>query len=98
MTRLPQTQSPFSWPAESGDRGAPAALSAPVPRATSDWRERLTPREREILERLARGLRYAEIAAELGVRAPTVKNHLHRIYEKIEVRSRTEAAVKWLSR
>ena len=58
----------------------------------------VTAREREILDHLARGLAYKEIAAQLGISPATVKNHLARIYEKLEVRSRTEAAVKWLGR
>jgi DNA-binding NarL/FixJ family response regulator len=69
---------------------------------SSDERSRttadVTAREREILDHLARGLAYKEIAAQLGISPATVKNHLARIYEKLEVRSRTEAAVKWLGR
>jgi len=73
----------------------PAEAEPPVgDRATTD----VTPREREILDHLARGLAYKEIAGKLGISPATVKNHLARIYEKLEVRSRTEAAVKWLGR
>ena len=60
--------------------------------------EDLTAREREILDRLAQGLTYKEIAGALGISTPTVKNHLARIYPKLAVRSRTEAVVKWLGR
>ena len=60
--------------------------------------EDLTAREREILDQLAQGLTYKEIAGALGVSTPTVKNHLARIYPKLAVRSRTEAVVKWLGR
>jgi DNA-binding NarL/FixJ family response regulator len=60
--------------------------------------EEITPREREIMDQLARGLAYKEIAAELSISTATVKNHLYRIYEKLAVRSRTEAVVKWLGR
>jgi DNA-binding NarL/FixJ family response regulator len=60
--------------------------------------ENVTQREREILDQLARGLAYKEIAAALGISTATVKNHLYRIYEKLAVRSRTEAVVKWLGR
>lgn len=49
------------------------------------------------MDRLARGLLYAEIGTELELSTATVKNHLHRIYAKLDVRSRTEAAVKWLT-
>jgi DNA-binding NarL/FixJ family response regulator len=58
----------------------------------------VTGREREIMQELARGLTYKEIGRKLGISGATVKNHLYRIYEKIGVRSRTEAVVKWLKR
>lgn len=58
----------------------------------------LSAREAEIMNALARGLAYKEIAGELGISTSTVKNHLYRIYEKLHVRSRTEAVVKWLGR
>jgi len=58
----------------------------------------ITRREKQILERLAAGQTYKEMAAALGISAATVKNHLSRIYEKLGVRSRTEAVVKWLQR
>lgn len=57
---------------------------------------RLTKREREILDELARGMPDKEIAAALGISTATVKNHLYRTYKKLAVRSRTEAVVKWL--
>lgn len=60
--------------------------------------EELTPREREILDKLTRGLSDKEIAAELGVSPSTIKNHLYRVYVKLQVRSRTEAVLKWLGR
>lgn len=72
-----------------------AAFARPI---TPPLAEEITPREREIMDQLARGLAYKEIAAELGISTATVKNHLYRIYEKLAVRSRTEAVVKWLGR
>jgi DNA-binding NarL/FixJ family response regulator len=54
----------------------------------------LTPREREVLEMLARGRRNAAIAAELGVAAKTVANHLSSIFLKLQVADRSEAIVK----
>ncbi len=56
----------------------------------------LTPREREILQRLAAGDRYKEIADELEISVLTVRTHIRRIYEKLHVQSRTEATLKFL--
>lgn len=64
--------------------GAPAAL------------ERLSAREREILELLAGGCLYKEIGDRLGISFSTVRAHLRNIYEKLHVQSRTEATVKFL--
>jgi NarL family two-component system response regulator LiaR len=51
----------------------------------------LTTREREILTLLATGLRYQQIGESLGVTTGTVKQHLHKIYGKLEVTNKTEA-------
>jgi DNA-binding NarL/FixJ family response regulator len=56
----------------------------------------LTKREQEILSYLAKGLRYKEIADALFISVETVRSHLRRIYEKLHVRSRTEAVLKYL--
>lgn len=53
----------------------------------------LTRRERQVLERVARGRSNAEIATELGIAAQTVRNYITSVYEKINVRSRVEAVV-----
>jgi DNA-binding NarL/FixJ family response regulator len=58
--------------------------------------EQLSPREREILDLLAKGYRYKEIADTLAVGFETVRSHLKNIYEKLHVHSRTEAVVKYL--
>lgn len=60
--------------------------------------EMLTRREGEILENLARGLSYKQIADQLGLSPHTVNNHLRRIYEKLHVQTRTEAVVKYLNK
>ena len=60
--------------------------------------EQLTKREHEILALLAKGFLYKEIADQLGVTLSTVRAHLHAVYEKLHVQSRTEAVVKFLER
>ena len=60
--------------------------------------EQLTKREHEILALLAKGYLYKEIADQLGISLSTVRAHLHAVYEKLHVQSRTEAVVKFLER
>ena len=58
--------------------------------ARRDPLEQLSARERGIVALVQRGLRNKEIAQELGLTEGTVKVHLHKIFEKLGVRSRTE--------
>jgi DNA-binding NarL/FixJ family response regulator len=58
--------------------------------------EKLTKREHEILALLAKGYLYKEIADQLSITLSTVRAHLHTVYEKLHVQSRTEAVVKFL--
>ena len=60
--------------------------------------ENLSPREHEILSYLSRGFRYKEIADTLFISVETVRTHLRNIYEKLHVRSRTEAVLKYLKK
>jgi DNA-binding CsgD family transcriptional regulator len=53
----------------------------------------LTRREREVLERIARGLDNAQIAAQLGLAEKTVRNHITAIFDKIAVENRSQAIV-----
>ncbi len=64
-------------------------------RATRAGIHALTPREREIVELLADGLPNKLIARRLRVALPTVKNHVHSILDKWDVRSRGEAAARF---
>ena len=57
--------------------------------------EDLSPREREVLELLARGYLYKEISESLHISVPTVNTHIRRIYEKLPVRSRAQAVAKF---
>ena len=56
--------------------------------------EILTPKEKEVLKALSKGLRYKEIADELNVSMETIRSHARNIYEKLQVQSRTEALNK----
>jgi len=60
--------------------------------------ENLTPREREILDLLAEGDLCKEIAEKLNLSLRTVHTHLKNIYEKLHVRSRTQAVLKYIKR
>ncbi|HNX87244.1 MAG TPA: response regulator transcription factor [Bacteroidales bacterium] len=56
----------------------------------------LTSREEEILSYLAKGYLYKEIAASLFINIETVRTHIHKIYQKLQVRTRTEMLLKYL--
>ena len=58
----------------------------------------LTDRERQVLELLAKGLLYKEIAAQLNVSPETIKKHCFNIYEKMHVKNRTEALNKYFGK
>ena len=54
----------------------------------------LSNRENEILQLLSKGLLYKEIADQLSISVSTVRQHIHKIYEKLHVQNRTEAINK----
>jgi DNA-binding NarL/FixJ family response regulator len=56
----------------------------------------LSQRELSVINGLAQGLAYKQIADQLGVSIHTVRNYIRRIYEKLHVQSRTEAVAKFL--
>jgi DNA-binding NarL/FixJ family response regulator len=58
----------------------------------------LTSREREILDRLAKGHSHKEVANELFISPTTVRKHIFNIYEKLQVHSKIEAVNKYLGR
>jgi DNA-binding NarL/FixJ family response regulator len=60
--------------------------------------EALSKRENEILQLLSKGLLYKEIADQLTISTGTVRQHIHRIYEKLHVQNRTEAINKALGK
>jgi DNA-binding NarL/FixJ family response regulator len=57
--------------------------------------EGLSPREQEVLDLLARGYLYKEIAERLNISVPTVNTYVRRMYEKLHVRSRAQAVAKY---
>jgi DNA-binding NarL/FixJ family response regulator len=65
---------------------------------TTQIASRLTKREADIANLIARGLHNKQIARELHVSEGTVKMHLHHIYEKLHLRSRTELALSVTTR
>ena len=67
--------------------------SMPQPGASTDS---LTDRQREVLDGLAAGKAYKQIADEMGMSIHTVRTYIRRIYEKLHVHSRTEAVAKYL--
>lgn len=66
--------------------------ASPASREKAPRGEGLTDRERDILQRVARGLSNKEIGAELALSPHTVKAHLRSILDKLHLRSRAEAA------
>ncbi len=57
--------------------------------------ENLSPREQQVLEHLAKGFLYKEIAEALDISFGSVHTYIRRIYEKLHVRSRSEALAKF---
>ncbi|MBK6832577.1 MAG: response regulator transcription factor [Flavobacteriales bacterium] len=68
------------------------------PSAVPIVEEHLGDREAEVLKLLAEGLLYKEIAAQLGISIGTVKNHVFRVYTKLQVQNRTEATNRYFGR
>ena len=60
--------------------------------------EILSAREQEVLDHLSQGFLYKEISEKMGISYETVHTYIRRIYEKLQVRTRTEAVAKFLRR
>jgi DNA-binding NarL/FixJ family response regulator len=70
--------------------------AAPAPQPGGG--DTLSAREQEVLDLLSQGFLYKEIADKLGISYETVHTYIRRIYEKLQVRTRTEAVAKFLRR
>lgn len=64
-------------------------------RTPNQFQDALTVREREVARLVEQGLSNKEIARQLFIALPTVKNHIHRIFEKLDVKHRNEAAASF---
>jgi DNA-binding NarL/FixJ family response regulator len=70
-------------------------FAAEIPPAQVDPElDLLTPREREVLQHIARGYMYKEIAAQLGISAKTVEAHVSAVLRKLQLSSRHELS-RW---
>ena len=74
---------------------APPPAGSPAPAGNLS---ELSEREQQVLDLLAQGLIYKEIADKLNIGYETVHTYIRRIYEKLQVRTRTEAVAKFLQR
>ncbi len=84
--------------------GAP--MSAPIARkvvasfqgkpVSASESENLSSREKEVLDCLAKGFSYKQIAGHIGISIDTIRSYIRRIYEKLHVKSRTDAVVWYL--
>jgi len=72
--------------------------SAETTAKAADELSELSEREQQVLDLLAQGLIYKEIAEKLAISYETVHTYIRRIYEKLQVRTRTEAVAKFLQR
>jgi LuxR family maltose regulon positive regulatory protein len=81
---------------ETKDKGRPTVdkRDESVGRPSSSLIEPLTDRELEVLTLLAQRLTYKEIAAQLIISPGTVTQHVHNVYQKLEVKRRKQAVAK----
>jgi DNA-binding NarL/FixJ family response regulator len=94
----------FSAIEEALEGGAPMSpsiarmvLDSMHVKSANDNPYQLTPKEKEVLGALSKGLSYKLIASELNISIDTVRSHIRKIYEKLHVNSQTEAVSKALN-
>jgi DNA-binding NarL/FixJ family response regulator len=68
----------------------------PAADAASEAKGQLSPREQAVLDGLAKGWTYKQLASELDISIDTIRTYIRRIYEKLHVQSRTEAVAKYM--
>lgn len=74
------------------------ARMQPVQKGPSVSEAKLTVREAEILQLLSEGLLYKEISLRIGISEAAIKQHIHRMYGKLQVQNRTEAVNRFFGR
>ena len=80
----------------SGSIARKVVASFQKAKQTGEKHTQLSPREEMVLDLLAKGLAYKQIADQLGISVETIRSYLRRICEKLHVQSRTEAVAKYL--
>jgi len=78
----------------AGDSVMARRMKLPIPSTATAANQSLSPREDEVYRLMAQGLSNREIAATLFISQSTVKVHVRHILEKLDVKSRTQAALK----
>jgi len=93
QNHMPLSDEP-EWPRLIAEITRFLATAVAVPKRNALPLGELTPRERAVLERIADGLDNAEIASALGLSEKTVRNHISRVFDKIQVQHRYQAIVR----
>ena len=93
MSPLIARQLLVRWQANAAEARSEAAAAAAYAAAAggNDGRESLSPREAQVLDMVARGFTYAEVAQRMGLSLSTVRTHVRNIYGKLDVHNKTEA-------